>query len=429
MTLRAMFRAALPPWRKSDGEATGSDSGDSGSFAIIGADGRPLDLNRGDAADRNTVGDGTRLSVLMAPVWWIARNGWRVRLSILDGNDQPVEAPEMVSLLPARLRFAMLADLALFGNAYAEIVRGSAGQPMKLRYLSATWVEPRPISAENLEYVRVVRPSGVIGGPIGNVRYVHAEDLVHVAWGIDPIEPATGISPLFALLQDSAMDRDAARMAAGILRTRGVTGIVMTPKGADGGSMLDEATARKWGKHIDDTYSGTTGRGKTLVTNIPMDVHGDQADLEKLAMKAIRDLSEERVCAVLGVPASVVGLGAGLTQTKVGATMREQRGIAWDNAVVPNLDLLLEVCTDKLAPEFGMVGRFGYLLPPGHVAAVDAEILARRANLLYGGGISRRGEARESVGLESAGTTDDVYIHDVKGGASAPMPAAGAAGG
>ena len=417
-----LLRRALPPWRKDDAQA----EAESGSFSIVGADGRPINFTGTAAEDRRTVGSGQHLSVLMAPVWWIARNAGGVRLAILDDNDVPVigaESDAMTALLPHPLRFSLVQDLVLYGNAYAEIIRGSMGAPAELRYLSATWVETRPISGDKIEYIRVVRPRGVVGGPLGVVRRVHADDLLHVQWGIDPIEPATGVSALFALLQDAATDREAATIAAQVLRQRGLTGLFMSPRSAEGGAMLDEPTARKWEQKIDKDYSGN-GRGKALVANIPMEVQHAEADLQRLAMKAIRDISEERVCAVLGVPASVVGFGAGLSQSRVGATMKEQRGIAWDNGVLPNLDLLLDACTMKLAPEFGSPGRFGYQLPPGHVAAMEAEVLARRANLLYTGGIAKRGEARTSVDL-SADDSDDIYVSDAKAATKPPATPTG----
>jgi hypothetical protein len=49
----------------------------------------------------------------------------------------------------------------------------------------------------------------------------------------------------------------------------------------------------------------------------------------------LRDVSEERVCAALGIPAAVVGFGTGLQQTKVGATMKEMRQLAWTGGLIP----------------------------------------------------------------------------------------------
>ena len=132
--------------------------------------------------------------------------------------------------------------------------------------------------------------------------------------------------------------------------------------------------------------------------------------MEKLAMQTIRGISEERVCAVLGIPAAVVGVGVGLRQTKVGATLRELRSIAWDDAVIPTLDLILDAFTVKLAPEFGDGLRYGYALPPGHVAATNAEILADRSEQLFKANIMDRAEAREPLGLEVRTEDEGVYF-------------------
>src|SRR3546814_12138577 len=53
-------------------------------------------------------------------------------------------------------------------------------------------------------------------------------------------------------------------------------------------------------------------------------------------LSAARDVAEERVCALLGIPAAVVGFGAGLQTAKVGATMGELRTLAWTNGVLPS---------------------------------------------------------------------------------------------
>lgn len=359
------------------------------------------------------VGNGQSASVLMAPVVWIARTLSRVPIAVLDAEGAEVDRPDITALLTPRLLFSLAVDLAIYGDAYAEIERGGMGQPESLRYLSYTWIEPRPVFGDEIDYVRVIR-RGSTGGIIGVLRFVHAEDLVHAVQGTDPSNPATGLSPFLILLAEMAGDVEAARIAATTLRNRGILGTVISPSPGPQGNhpFIDEERAKKIQQRIDENYSREK-RGKAAVFNMPMQVDHAEVDLDKMAMVATRGISEERVCAVLGVPASVVGFGAGLRQTKIGAVMREQRGIAWDNAVLPTLDLLLDALTAMLMPEFGVEGmRFGYVLPPGHVAALDAEVLSRTAALGFRSGVMKRSEARALQGLASE-AADEVYATEL----------------
>src|SRR3546814_2618913 len=64
-----------------------------------------------------------------------------------------------------------------------------------------------------------------------------------------------------------------------------------------------------------------------------------------------RDVAEERVCALLGIPAAVVGFGAGLQQTKVGATMQQMSKQAWENGVLPFCRLAADELKRSLLPQ------------------------------------------------------------------------------
>lgn len=388
---------------------------------FVRLDGSPIDdddlgVNTRGPVSRlaaRAVGDGQSASVLMAPVVWLARTLSRVPIAVLDADGAEVDRPELTAMLDPRLMFSAAVDLTLYGDAYVELLRGGMGQVEAMRFLSYTWIEPRPIFGDVIEHVRVVR-RGTTGGMLGVLRYVHADDLIHPVQGTDPTSPATGLSPLLIMVAEVAGDLEAARTAITVLRNRGVTGMVLSPQPGPQGhhAQIDEARAKKWQERLDTTY-GRENRGKALVTNVPVKLDQAEVDLDKLAMVAIRGISEERVCAVLGIPASVVGFGAGLRQTKIGAVMREQRGLAWENAVLPILDVLLDAFTRSLMPEFGAEGlRYGYLLPPGHVAALDAEVLMRTAALGYRSGIMQRAEARAWNGLP-AESSDEVYATDL----------------
>jgi hypothetical protein len=67
----------------------------------------------------------------------------------------------------------------------------------------------------------------------------------------------------------------------------------------------------------------------------PTDVTPYGFNPQQMNMSEARDVAEERVCACIGIPAAVVGFGAGLQTAKVGATMEELFKTAWRNGVLP----------------------------------------------------------------------------------------------
>jgi hypothetical protein len=93
-------------------------------------------------------------------------------------------------------------------------------------------------------------------------------------------------------------------------------------------------------------------RGDPLVLGGPTDVQLLQYNMEGFNVGPIRDVSEERVCAAMGIPAAVVGFGTGLQQTKVGATMKEMRQLAWTTGVIPMQRIVANELRRSLLPEF-----------------------------------------------------------------------------
>ena len=131
--------------------------------------------------------------------------------------------------------------------------------------------------------------------------------------------------------------------------------------------------------------------------------------------RGLRQIPEERVTAVLGLPAAVVGLGTGLEQTKVGATMRELRELAYENNIVPTQRLFEEEITTQLLPDFvSNVQRwqFGFDLTDVRVLQDDENERAERWVKLVQGGIATRAEGREAEGLP-VGDTDRVFLQPI----------------
>ena len=362
------------------------------------------------------VGDGTRSSVTMAPLLWLGRQVSTIPIVLQDAAGAVVDNPVVTGLLTQRLLFSAAIDHALSGNVYLERILGGDGAPVALTYLAPSWVQPRParMTDEVLLY-RVSRPGRV-------TRDLHPDDMVHIRQGYDPQNPLLGLSPLAALMADLQVDVEATAALRSVLGNGAMIGTIVSPRPTpDGGFQFDQGAANAVRKSIDDGYR-SANRGKTFATAMPVDITHTEADMEKLAMKAVRTLTESRVSAVLGIPPGVTSMQAGLDQTKVGATLAALIGIAWTNAVLPTIDAILEAMNREVVEELAPGRRLGYTLPPGHVSDTGAAMLAQRARELYAGGVATRNEAREMVGLPAVEGEDTFQ----SAAAGAPAPDQGA---
>jgi hypothetical protein len=116
---------------------------------------------------------------------------------------------------------------------------------------------------------------------------------------------------------------------------------------------------------------------------------------------------------VLGIPAAVVGLGTGIQNTKVGATMSEMRAMAYEDCIIPMQQLWSDEWDLQLMGEFEPA-------PDGFRCAFDnskVRVLQEDVNKttdralkeLQGGAISLR-EYREQKGYDSDDTPDVMYL-------------------
>lgn len=366
---------------------------------------------------------GLDSNVIMAPVLWIARTFIeavaRVQRRIMaeETGQLPTWQPAVdhaVELLLAEpnpfydgdtLWQATLVSFVLGGNAYWQKVRDDFGEPRELWYLPHWMIAPK-YPADGSRYVDYYeyRPPGS-----AQPRRIPVRDIVHFRFGLDPRDTRMGISPLRPLLREITTDDEAQIFSAVILRNMGVPGLLVSPK---------DATIRPSKADVDELkeYMGTqfTGarRGKALVLGTPTDVAQFGFDPNKLMLTNLRDISEERVCAMLGLPAPVVGFGSGMQATKVGATMREFVKLAWVQCLSPIQTSLARQGGRQLLPDFvSQTRRYRIKFDTSEVSGFqeDDNQSAERTSKLVLAGILRVDRAQAQLGLE-VDDTQKIYL-------------------
>src|SRR5436190_1968414 len=238
---------------------------------------------------------------------------------------------------------------------------------------------------------------------------VPVSEVVHFRNGLDPRNPRLGMSDLHSVLREVFSDDEASNFAASILRNMGVPGVIISPK--NGTVTAEDAKAAE---QVFMQRFGGDRRGQALAMRAATEVHQFAWSPAQLELSSIRDVSEERVCAILGTPAAVVGFGSGLQQTKVGATMRELVQLAWISCIGPMQHAMALDIANQLLPDFEpKPDEYTTFFDEAQVQALqenEAE-RARRLNVGVVGGWVKVSEARRAFRLPVA-PEDEVYLRN-----------------
>jgi HK97 family phage portal protein len=380
------------------------------------------------------VGDGTGSSTVMAVVQWIARTFpeapvalWRVQG---DGQEERDAKHDLLGLLKwpnqyytgATLWQATLIDWITNGEAYWLKIRDRTGRPIELWFTPSATIQPQ---GDETTFIGryVYRPGD------GQEVVLAPEDVVHFRYGLDPDDPKHGWSPLASVMREVYTDDEAATFTAALLRNSGVPGLLVSPKG-DTYPSEDDVNATK--TYVTEAFSGER-RGEPLVFSGPTEVQQFGFNPQQLALKDLRRIPEERVSAVLGVPAIVCGLGAGLDRSTF-ANFAEAREAAYESNIIPAQRLLAEQMQLQLLTDFEPAlqdWRLGFDLSAVRVLQEDENAKAKRWDVMVKGGWARVAEARRALDLE-VDDTDEIYlrpntVYETTGEEIQPTPAERAA--
>jgi HK97 family phage portal protein len=351
--------------------------------------------------------EGLNSNVVMAPVFWIMRTFTEATAVVQKVNDKDVwkkvRDHELQILLEQPNAFydgdalwkATCISYVLAGNAYWRKIRNAFGDVIALWYIPHWMIHPRwPMDGtkfiSHYDYTSGIAP----------VEPVAVRDVVHFRFGLDPENTRLGFPPLRPLLREVMSDDDAARFTVKILQNMGFPGLIVSPKNEN--YRPSEQAVKELREYMKVAFANEH-RGDPLVLGVPTEVAQFGFDSNKIMLPNLRDISEERVCASLGLPAAIVGFGAGLQSTKVGATMRELRKLAWVQCLTPMQNTLACQLTAQLMPDFvAQTRRFRVQFDTSGVAAFleDDDLRAARVARLVIAGILRVDRAQDALDLE-----------------------------
>lgn len=355
------------------------------------------------------VGDGQGSSVIMAPVLWIARTFPEAPVAI-EKNGEIEHEHDMLKLLAKPNEFysgltlwmATLISFVIGGNAYWIKIRNNQLKPIALWYVPHWMIEPK-WSDKGDDYI-----SHYLYNPGGEAIPVEVADVVHFRYGLDPRNIRKGLSPLGSVMREVFTDDEAANFSASILKNMGIPGLIISPA-KDSVAMPGDKEAVK--EAYKEKFSGDR-RGEPLVMGAATEVKVLSFSPKELDLGALRNLPEERVTAVLGIPAAVVGFGTGLQQTKVGATMSELREMAYESCIIPLQRLLTSELDNQLLPDFETdLKNTKTIFDNTNVRVLqeDQNKLATRLNVMVKGGWILVSEAQRRMGME-VDDSQNIYL-------------------
>ena len=151
-------------------------------------------------------------------------------------------------------------------------------------------------------------------------------------------------------LGEISTDSEAADFTYALVKNLPVPGLLIGPKK---GYLLRKG-AEHYKKLEDSFQEHFTGnqRGKASLVTHAFEIGYVQPDMTKIDLARLRELPEERVCAALGIQPAVLGLGAGLQTTKVGATMVEMTRQSWRYGIIPLISIIQDVYNKYLVARF-----------------------------------------------------------------------------
>lgn len=363
---------------------------------------------------KREVGRGTKNSIVMATVLWIARNFPEAILRVYeenqDGDLSAISGHDMVRLIErpndyysgALLWMATLIDFVVDGNAYWLKVYSKAGtEVVELWWIPSNLIEPKGTADAYVDHYEY-RPDPNKTEPVK----LDPKEVVHFRHGLDPDNVRKGLSPLGSVLREIFTDDEAANFLASLMRNLGVPGLVINPKN-------DQRIAPGQAEQIKESVKEkTTGdkRGEPIVFSGAVDVTKISFSPKDLLMTDLRRVPEERISAVTGIPAVVANLGAGLDRSTYN-NMTEARASAVENGLVPLYRLLAAELTIQLLPDFDEAENHRALFDTSDIRVLQEDLNAKEQRLrggLLAGGLMRS-DYRAGLNYETT-PGDDVYL-------------------
>ena len=300
----------------------------------------------------------------------------------------------------AILSHYLVSSISVEGDAYLFKNRNKKGQVVQLVPLMPAFVKAKGDTERLITRYEYT--------PTTDTVDIDPKDIIHIRTGVDPNDHRRGYAPIKTVLREILGDEAAGQYSTALLHNMAIPGVILSPSSdAMGGPTREEAEA------ISEMYKskfGGANRGMPMVLTGSMNIDVVSFSPQDMNLIELRRLPEERVSAVMGVPAVLAGLGTGLNSATYSNT-RELREYFTEQKLVPLWRTVAEELTYQLLPDFTEDDNIycKYQVEDVRALSQDQDELYKRMNTAVSGGWATIGEARNAVGL-AADDTHNVYL-------------------
>jgi HK97 family phage portal protein len=281
------------------------------------------------------------------------------------------------------------------GNAYLRKIRAGAGNVTELWPISPLRVQPIT-TREDAARGRFISYYAYTFDPAKDPLHIPPEDMVHFKLGLDDRDHRLGLAPLARLVDEVMGDDEASRWQTTMLGNGGSIGMLVE---VPPDSTLTPEQAETLKADMQERFGGKNrGRVGVLMGGAKASPYGFSP--EQMDMKALHRIPEERIAAVLRVPAIIAGLGAGLDRSTY-ANFREAREMFAEMTILPLYAFDASSINQQLLPEFTSDPRLRVAFDITDMRALqeDEDNKWKRLNEAVKTGWVDVSEARTDVGL------------------------------
>jgi phage portal protein BeeE len=362
------------------------------------------------------IGDLSFNVLIVSAIRWAGTNLSTGRAQVVeldaDEKEDPINDHPLLSLFKqpnpdttARVMWKQFAcSWVPAGEAYYLIGRDNAGRPKELYYEPHVTIEPRwdkqmfpedETANDLIQYFEIKR----------NGRWIpwRKKDVFRVYYNFDPVT-RRGWNGIDALMRTIFTDNEREQYTALLLKNFGVTPKGVAPKTS---GLKFDTTAMS--NDLQRRWSGDD-RGKPMAFNEPMEVLDFSTDFSADAMEKIAHISENRVCAALGISAQSLKFGSAQKSSTYN-NVREFRREDYEQWVMPTHEDFLAAAENQLLRDMDSnerhVLRFDYSKVP--IVQRDKMETAKETDMLVRNRTINQAEARERHGYDF----DDPKFQDV----------------
>lgn len=287
--------------------------------------------------------------------------------------------------------------LAIGGNCYIWKERSRARAPIALWPFHDGQMEPVPDPDGWLSHY-LYDPGN------GQKVLIPREDVIHLMWAPDPLQPIRGLAPAVAAARAIDMGNEAARAVYAMLKNDAVPRTLVNLKEPVGERL--EQMKTKW----IELYGGDNRGLPGFIEGSEATVTRIGSNLQELALEALWNMPEAWITAAFEVPAIKVGLNIGLMR----GTYANADALNTDFTVsrlMPRWRNVGAQFTTGLLPDFSLDEALSLEFDTSTVTALreDENELRSSLNASVTAGWMRVDESRARAGLEVT-DADRVYL-------------------